>query len=375
MSLFSWIRNRTSTRTHRRRAKHRPPAARFRPQLEALEDRTLPSTFYAATASDLIADINAANKAGGTNTIVLTTPTSSPYALTVANNSTDGPTCLPVISKKDCLTIVGNGDTIDANHDGRLFDVAIGGSLTLQNLTLQNGLAQPAKATGYSADGGAIYNQGTLVLSGVAVQFNTASGSRGNAAGGGIWSNGSLTLENSSLVQGNSAVAGYGGASNAYGGGICIAGGTANITSTQFGGLFANKAEGGTNNYNLVGSAYGGAVCVLAGMVTLSGDTLGGPVGSNGAIDQNMAVAGMAGSSAHGYGFGGGLCVLGGTVTLANDVVENNTAGWFDNWGSFWEYGYGGGLYVAHGATFSIDSYTLTYTFNNTPNGYDINYG
>jgi hypothetical protein len=294
--------------------------------------------------------------------------------LTAVNNSTDGPTGLPVISKKDSLTIVGSGDTIDASRVGRLFDVATGGSLTLENLTLQNGQAQPARATGYSADGGAIYNQGTLVLSGVTVQFNIASGwYGGNAAGGGIWSNGSLTLENSCLVQGNSAVAGYGGASNAYGGGICVAGGAANITGTRFGGLFPNKAEGGTNNYNLAGSAYGGAVCVLAGTVTLSGDSLGGPVGSNGAVNQNVAVAGVASSNAHGYGYGGGLCVLGGAVTLTNDVVENNTAGWLDNWGGFWEYAHGGGIYVASGATISIDSYTLTYTFNNTPN--DINYG
>jgi hypothetical protein len=369
MFFSSWLRKPNAKPRTSRRA-----ASTFRPRLEVLEGRDVPSTFYAATASDLIADINAANKTGGANTIVLSSPTTSPYVLTAVNNNTDGPTGLPVISKKDSLTIVGNGDTIDANHYGRLFDVAAGGSLTLENLTLQNGQAQPARATGYSADGGAIFNQGMLVLSGVTVQFSTASGGYGvNAAGGGIWSNASLTLENSCLVQGNSAVAGYRGASNAYGGGICVAGGVANITGTQFGGLFANKAEGGTNNYNLAGSAYGGAVCVLAGTVTLSGDSLGGPQGNNGAVNQNVAAAGVASSNAHGYGYGGGLCVLGGTVTLTNDVVENNTAGWYDNWGGFWEYAYGGGIYVASGATVSIDSFTQTYTFNNTPT--DINYG
>ena len=44
--------------------------------------RTLPSTYYAATAADLIADIKAANTAGGANTIVLTAPTTNPYVLT-----------------------------------------------------------------------------------------------------------------------------------------------------------------------------------------------------------------------------------------------------------------------------------------------------
>ena len=53
--------------------------------LERLEDRTLLTSYTAATVSDLIADINAANKAGGTNTIALTAPTSSPYVLTAVD--------------------------------------------------------------------------------------------------------------------------------------------------------------------------------------------------------------------------------------------------------------------------------------------------
>ncbi len=55
--------------------------------LEHLEDRTLPSSYTAASVSDLIADISAANTAGGANTITLTAPTTSPYALTTANNA------------------------------------------------------------------------------------------------------------------------------------------------------------------------------------------------------------------------------------------------------------------------------------------------
>ena len=94
--------------------------------VEHLEDRTVPSTFNAGTVSDLIADINAANHAGGANTIVLTAPTTAHYDLTAVNNTTDGATGLPVI-KRGALTVVGNGDTIERASGApsfRLFDVA-----------------------------------------------------------------------------------------------------------------------------------------------------------------------------------------------------------------------------------------------------------
>src|SRR5579875_1002994 len=56
------------------RLRNQVPGPRYRRQrlnLEKLEDRTLPSNYTAASVSDLIADINAANAAGGSNTIVL----------------------------------------------------------------------------------------------------------------------------------------------------------------------------------------------------------------------------------------------------------------------------------------------------------------
>jgi hypothetical protein len=350
MSLFSWLRNRTPARAPRGRPQRWPAAPRFRPKLEALEDRTLPSTYYAATASQLIADISAANKAGGANAIVLTAPTTSPYVLTAVNNTANknGANALPQINKKDTLTIVGNGDTIErstASPAFRLFDVAAGGSLTLENLTLQNGVA-----AGY--DGGAIYNQGTLVLSGVTVQDNTAEGFP--AAGGGIWSNGSLTVENSTIGYN---VANFGSWTvPAFGGGIYIAGGTADITGSTFAG---NVAYGST--------AYGGAVYVAGGTVTLSRDTLGMLSPSGG--------VGVPGNSAEGSaaqpgddGYGGALYVAGGSVTLTNDYVQRNTAFNQGTDSTFGAGGNGGGMFIAPGATVHLDSFTANNTTSNFPN-------
>ena len=95
-----------------RRPQSRP--ARRGPRLtwNVLEDRMVPSSFSAGSVSALIADINAANAAGGANTIQLTAATTT-YVLTAVNNITNGSTGLPVIAAKDNLTIVGNGDTIE----------------------------------------------------------------------------------------------------------------------------------------------------------------------------------------------------------------------------------------------------------------------
>jgi hypothetical protein len=57
---------------------------------EQLEDRQVLSSFTAATVSDLIADINAANRQGSANTIALTAPATSPSVLTSVDNTTNG---------------------------------------------------------------------------------------------------------------------------------------------------------------------------------------------------------------------------------------------------------------------------------------------
>jgi hypothetical protein len=309
----------------------------------------LPSTYYAATASDLIADIKAANLQGGAKTIALTAPATSPYVLTAVDNAIDGATGTPVIAKQDTLTIVGNGDTIERSTATgtpafRLFDVASGASLTLENMTLAQGLEQSA-----GAKGGVVYNQGSLVFSQVNVAHNTAAAGS-DAAGGGIWSNGSLTVENSSFNHNSagpwteSPYQNLSGPHNAFGGGICIAAGAANITGTTF---EYNTAKGGSNWYS-GSSAYGGAVYVASGTVTMSGDKLG-PLN---VYAGNYALAG--GYYPHsGRAEGGGLCVAGGSVTLTNDQISGNEV--FGQDAYLHPYGQGKGIFIAPSAQVYLD--------------------
>jgi hypothetical protein len=131
------------SRSANRLARRKQPSVRL--TVEVLEDRTLPSAYTAANVSQLIASINAANATPEADTITLVAHRT--YSLTEVNNTTHGPTGLPVIAAAGgSLTIVGNDATIQrrvtrATPAFRLFDVAPGASLTLQHLTLQGGLA------------------------------------------------------------------------------------------------------------------------------------------------------------------------------------------------------------------------------------------
>jgi hypothetical protein len=102
------------------RRPHPPAARRRRTRLSVrqLECRNLLTNYTAAYVSDLIADINASNQSGGSNTITLTAPTADTYVLADTQ-------VLPQIAANDNLTIVGQGDTIDGNGVG-VFDVARG---------------------------------------------------------------------------------------------------------------------------------------------------------------------------------------------------------------------------------------------------------
>jgi uncharacterized protein (TIGR03118 family) len=213
------------------------------------------ASFYptAATVSQLIADINYANKAGGTITINLQPNTT--FDLNQINNTTYSyynANALPIIggTKAVDLTILGNGDTIAwaggstySNVQVRLVEVAQLGSLTLDDVTLQNGS---------SAAGGAIYNQGTLNV----IDHSTLSGNSASD-GGGIYNAGGTVAISDSVLSGNSAL---------LGGGIYIDGGTVTVSNST---LSLNYIEYIPPGYGISGGL-GGAIYVNAGTLTVS---------------------------------------------------------------------------------------------------------
>ncbi len=275
----------------------------------AIDQTVNPIYSSPATAFQLIEDIISANSASTT----ITLPANAIFAFTSADNSTDGANAMPVITGN--VTIIGSGDTLERTAGApafRLFDVASGGSLTLENLILSGGLA---KGAGIAAYGGAICSSGALTLDGVTIESNAAQGSTGsspfvggggngaNASGGGLYVAGGAAMLTDDILETNSALAGNGG----RGGSLTIRGG-----------------DGGNG-----GAADGGALCVAGGNVTLSSVTL---------VD-NAAVGGNGG--------GGGN----GQRTLFSSIDTGGNGG---NGGN----AMGGGLYVSIGVNVLGDSAT-----------------
>jgi CSLREA domain-containing protein len=135
------------------------------------------------------------------------------------------------------LTIDGTGQTvtISGNNSVRVMQVDADASLTLNNLTIANGIA-----TGNS--GGGINNVGTLTITNSTFSGNSAAG----GFGGGIYNLGALTITNSTF-SGNYANGGNGG-------GVYSSGGTVTITNSTFSGNSANSGIGaGISNNTGVG--------------------------------------------------------------------------------------------------------------------------
>src|SRR5262245_6268522 len=88
-------------------------------------------------------------------------------------------------------TFINSSDMVD-----RVFNVHPGASLTLDGVTLSNG---------YSDEGGAIYNAGTLAVSNSTLHHNYATGD-----GGGIYNTGGLTITNSTLDANRAETSGGG---------------------------------------------------------------------------------------------------------------------------------------------------------------------
>lgn len=241
----------------------------------------------------------------------------------------------------------------------RLFDIGIGSNLTLRGITLAGGVAQGhGSFTGGGAlgAGGAIFNQGTLVVERCSLIGNLAQGGNTDASEGSGSGAGVGTATDSSNDGGSP----NGGAKGGY------------LVSGSDGG-FGGGGGGATGGAGAGGFGGGGG---NADEVTLSGGGFGGGNGGNGGFgggggaagnDFTAGIGGFGGGDGRNHvGFGGGGAGMGGaifndagTVQLTNTTLHANTATGGTGYQSSDGSGLGGAIFNYNGSL-TIDFSTLS---------------
>jgi CSLREA domain-containing protein len=202
------------------------------------------------------------------------------------------------------LTISGGGadkTIVDGGGVDRVFAMQVASRVTISDVTIRNGLAQPGD------DGGGIWNSGNLTLENVTVSGNKTRSDAtltADAPGGGIFNAATLQLRNCKII-GNTAAD--------MGGGIHNKGIMTVLKSTIANNTAATDRGGGVSNFNkatIVLSTISGNQAVGAG---------GGVENGGGMILTHSTVSGNTGQR------GGGIHNVGG-LDMTDATVAGNTA-------------------------------------------------
>ncbi|MFD9414303.1 right-handed parallel beta-helix repeat-containing protein [Streptomyces goshikiensis] len=298
---------------------------------ESASDRQGGSVRVPCSTASLISAIQTANSLTGSRLALASQCT---YHLTTAYAGQDG---LPAITKR--ITILGNGATIqrDPSASGafRILDVATGGNLEVQKLTVKGGsiTGQPELGAGILVQAG-----GRLKLEHSRVSQNSSERN-----GGGVAVLGTATISDSELV-GNTATFGaglvqFGSAAKTTiiksairfnvasfdGGGLEFGEGTAVVRDSHVDDNSATLGDGG-------GGIYSGAnLQVLRSTVDRNtAGVTGTQPGGGGIFNYGPLLLGDTSVSNNtvtgGAAQGGGVYNQGGNVTLSNARITGNSA-------------------------------------------------
>ena len=281
----------------------------------------------------------------------------------------------PLAASSSGATVEGHGVTLDGQLKGRVLQVNAGASITLRSLTLTRGLlaGQGIGTAAVTADSGAslgagIHNAGTLVLDGVQVLGNYATGGGG---GGGIDNQGNGGGGGGSGVRVPDGAGGYWYGAGGNGGAGAVFGGGTGAANAPAGGLGDGGGSSGSNG----GGAGGGTGTFNGGGGGGGGGYGGGGSGSTNGLAGGGGGGGSDGSSGgawgndggRGRGGAGGNASMGGNGSKSS--ADHAGGGGHAALGGIWVGGGGGagsggagtsggaavaGIYNAAGATLTV---------------------
>jgi hypothetical protein len=387
--------------------------------LEALEDRTVPSTLTVTNSLDtgVIGDGSMRGEiaAAASGDTINFDP--SLVGQTIALTGGE----LAVTKSLDIEGLGAAQLAISGNNASRVFDISAGATVTLAGMTITDGMAN-GSAPVRACAGGGLLNLGSLKLTGDVVSNNQAVGDPhasalgrvGGAVGGGLANLGSLIVSDT-VFSGNQALGADHSSGNSAGnavGGAIFTTGTASVTDSQF---TFNLAQAGSNcSGNLCATGSSGAI-QNSGSLTVAGSTFsqnqaiggndssgplrpglgvggailsGGPTGPNAALvvtdstfDHNQAIGGNGNQlvptsadplSGPNEAFGGGIHLSAGSATISNCSFEHNSAiGGSGSAGQDGGLAWGGGLdlFNAFGRGLSATVNNCTFSHNSVTGG------
>jgi hypothetical protein len=215
-------------------------------------------------------------------------------------------------SLRAAITAATSGsDTI--NFSNVIGTIYLTSTLTINNSVTINGPgANLLTVSGHSTSVITV-NSGTVSISGLTIAGGYGSGSAGGGEGGGIYSQGTLTVTNC-VFSGNGAAYFGGGIYNQ--GTLVVSGSTFSSNGSNYGGGITNRATATIENSTFSGNAaseQGGGIYNTGGL-SVSSSTFSG----------NSSISGGGAIS----DFGGGA------VALANSILAGNSAGDCNNCGT-----------------------------------------
>jgi hypothetical protein len=326
MRLSSWLRSArfpfVPAGAKKAHGSMRVPPARLR--VEALEDRTVPTTFMVDNFADsgmgsLRQAVLGANDNPGADLIRF------------APSARDGTVVLTSgeLNITDDLQIDGPGAdrlAVSGNDASRIFQISSGAAVSIDGLAVTHG-----RTVGR---GGGVLNLGTLAVSHAVFSDNRAVGVPGaslgavvDAFGGGIFNAGTLTVRYSTFVH-NRAI-GADGDSSSIGssalGGAIMSGGTPSAPATATAShctFLENQAVGGAAGIGASRGGVGGAINNTAGAFTVRRCV----------FNENQAVGGIENGVSGGFGAGVGGAISNvarfgnAFLSVSDSVLTNNRA-------------------------------------------------